>query len=185
MENLGKLKQRFLLDSEWCVLLREMVPFVRGPGSQARPSSSFWFYSHTLAGDSRCPVPCLPSLVPLGLWFTAWPTEMCSESGLCLARSYLPQGARPSGRSMLFVECMGCLLKAVCSGHTHTYTHAPSTLSLSVLICPAQVSFFCLLCVLILTCFIRRSSICARQALHNALCQLSHWCPIDTLCSWW
>ena len=45
------------------------------------------------------PVSCFLSGALMGLWFTVWPTEMSSESGLCLAHSYLPQGARPSGRS--------------------------------------------------------------------------------------
>lgn len=32
MENLGKLKQKVLLDSEWCVLLQEMgAPDLSGP----------------------------------------------------------------------------------------------------------------------------------------------------------
>ena len=182
MENLGKLKQRLLLDSEWCVLPQEMVPFVRGPGSQALPSSSFWFYSHTLASDSGCPCALLSlSGALVGLWLTAWPIEMSSESGLCLACSYLPQGAR-SLDGCLWSAWGGCV--KLCT-HMHTHTHAASALSLFVLTCPAPGSFFCLLCVFILTCFIRRPIIYARQALYSALCQLSHWFPIDTLWSWW
>lgn len=53
MENLGKLEQRVLLDSERCVLLQEIGALdLSGP-----LSSSSQFHFHTPAGDCRRRMP--------------------------------------------------------------------------------------------------------------------------------
>ena len=143
MENLGKLKQRLLLDSEWCVLLQEMVPFVRGPGSQALPSSSFWFYSHTLASDSRCPCVLLSLWCPDGLVVhsVAHRDELREWA---LPGSFLSPSRRPTQWSL-----DGCLWNAwggyikLCAVDTRAHTHAvpPPSPSLSSLLQLQALSF--------------------------------------------
>lgn len=98
------------------------------------------------------PVSCFLSGALVGLWFTVWPTEVSSESGLCLARPISLKVPDPVVARWMFVECVGWLRKAVCSAHKCTHTRGASALSLSVLTSPAPGSFFCLLSVLILTC---------------------------------
>lgn len=120
------------------------------------------------------PVSCFLSGALVGLWFTVWPTEVSSESGLCLARPISLKVPDPVVARWMFVECVGWLRKAVCSAHKCTHTRGASALSLSVLTPPAPGSFFCLLSSHSYLLFIRRPSIYARQALCSALFQLSH-----------
>lgn len=127
---------------------RRLVPFVRGPGSQALPSLGFQFHVHTLAGDSRCPCALLTlSGALVGSWFSVVPGNELRQwtlPGSCLHPSSCPT---PVVAQWMFVECLGCLITAVCTVHMCTH-HASSPVPEFALTLPAPsgVLFLGLVC---------------------------------------